>query len=426
MEYSQPASVSATNLRRLVLLRTIAIFGQGITISIVYFVLRTPLPVLPMVMVVTIYGILDILVWLRLWCHWPVTYPEFFGHLVTDIGALSALLYFSGGGTNPFIFLYLIPLMIAATTMPRVYTWTIATLTITCYSLLMFYYVPLLDIYQHVRGEFEAHIVAMWLNFAISAVLISWFIVRMSESIRVRDWILAKAREETLRHERIVALGTMAAGTAHSLGTPLATMDVLLGELQHAYADDASLKAGLETLAEQIKSCKKTLACLVPELAGRDETVNPTRRLDDFFSELLGDWQLMRSSINLRWKIDGNEPTPTIVEDRALGQALMNLLNNAADTSPAEVEFSVRWGSDELCVEILDRGEGLSAEALQHAGEPFFTTKPRGQGLGIGLLLANATLERYGGSVRITNRDGGGARTEVRLPMARLVWAQGL
>lgn len=425
MEYSQPASVSATNLRRLALLRTIAVFGQSTTILIVYFVLRTPLPVLPMVMVVTIYGILDVLVWLRLRFHWPVTYQEFFGHLVIDIGALSALLYFSGGGTNPFIFLFLIPLMIAATTMPRAYTWAIAALTITCYSLLMLYYVPLL-VYRHVSGEFEAHIVAMWLNFAITAVLISWFIVRMSESIRVRDWILAKAREDTLRHERIVALGTMAAGTAHNLGTPLATMDVLVCELQHTYTHDANLQTSLQTLAEQVKCCKKTLACLVPELAGREEKASSIRRLDDFVSELLGDWQLMRSSINLKWNIDGSAPTPTIVEDRALGQALMNLLNNAADTSPAEVEFRAHWNSDELRVEILDRGDGLSAEALRHAGEPFFTTKPRGQGLGIGLLLANATLERYGGSVRITNRDGGGARTEVRLPLARLVLAQGL
>ena len=165
----------------------------------------------------------------------PVSSVEFFAQLMVDVFALTALLYFSGGSTNPFISLYLLPLTIAAAALPWAYTWVMAAITISCYTLLLFYYVPLPHDHEEHNSEFNLHVSGMWLAFVLSTVLIAWFVVKMGISIRERDKDLASAREQALRNEQLIALGTLAAGAAHELGTPLATMAIVSGELQDEY-----------------------------------------------------------------------------------------------------------------------------------------------------------------------------------------------
>ena len=114
----------------------------------------------------------------------------------------------------------------------------------------------------------------------------------------------------------------------------------------------------------------------------------------------------------------GVQPAPQILNTHLLSQSILNLLNNAADASLKHIEIEVNWNHQELHLEILDYGEGLKGEAVQRAGQAFFTTKAPGQGFGIGLFLANANIERFGGRVRLTNREGG-ACTQVILPLIR-------
>jgi len=153
---------------------------------------------------------------------------ELFAQLGADVAALSILLYYGGGSTNPFVSLYLLPLVIAAATLPGRYTWGMAALTAACYSLLMVYYIPLPHIHQHGDDAFNIHVLGMWLGFVISAVVVAYFVVQMAQAVRSRDEMLARVREEVLRNERIVALGTQAAGAAHEMGTPLSTMAVVI------------------------------------------------------------------------------------------------------------------------------------------------------------------------------------------------------
>ena len=108
---------------------------------------------------------------------------------------------------------------------------------------------------------------------------------------------------------------------------------------------------------------------------------------------------------------------PLISVDATLRAALMNLLNNAADAAPQEVEIHARCDADNFTLEIHDHGKGLSEEVARKAGSAFFTTKAEGHGLG--LFLANATIERMGGTVRLYNREQGGATTEIILPIVR-------
>jgi len=406
------------NLQRLFLLRNIALVAQCLTFALVHWVLEMQLPWAEMVAVAALLAVLNLATWVRLRRNWPVFSIEFFAQLLVDVFALSALLYFSGGSTNPFISLYLLPLTIAAAVLPWIYTWAMAAITISCYTLLLFYYVPLPHDHSEHTSEFNLHVSGMWLAFVLSTVLIAWFVVKMGTSIRERDKDLALAREQALRNEQIIALGTLAAGAAHELGTPLATMAVVTGELQKEHPENSEFQHDVKILRDQIMHCKRILTQLLADVGQARAEDASGQAVDRFLQQVLDKWQLMRPMVKFSYRSSGAGCAPQILGAHLLSQSILNLLNNAADASLDRVEIESRWDQQELLHEILDYGKGLSEEAVQRAGQAFFTSKP-GQGFGIGLFLANANIERFGGSVSLTNREGGGARTQVRLPLIK-------
>lgn len=420
------------NLRRLVGLRVIEVLGQVGTLAIAVYGLDMILPTGTLLTLSAGLLLVTLLTWWRSRLSWPVTDAELAGHLLFDIAVLSGLLYFTGGSTNPFVTLYLLPLSIAAAMLPLRYTWAVAGATLLCYTFLLFKHIPL----PHGAGgfallatlfpggmagehdmhgaqaDFNLHVLGMWLNFALSAVLIAWFVARMAQSLRERDQRLSVAREAALRNEQLIGLGILAAGAAHELGTPLSTIAVIAKELEKDYAHDALLVNELRLLYAQTQHCKAILTNL-------STRADDTARLgcEDYLHKILEQWQLLRPHIKISAHFNGTQPTPLVSVERTLDQAVLNLLNNAADVSPEGIELIGRWNTTQLTLEIRDRGPGMSMEVAAHAGEAFFTTKGPAGGLGIGLFLANATIERFGGTVNWFNREGGGACVRITLPL---------
>jgi len=429
---SQPGH---SQLRRLVTLRNLAIAAQVLTLAAVWKFLELKLNWQPMLLTIAALAVINLFSWLKLHGENPVSNPELFAQLSVDVVALTVLLFYSGGSTNPFISLYLLPLVIAATTLPPRYTWGMAALTTLCYTFLMKFYVPLpiadeqfpAESGMHDMGEFShdmagiaqdnifnLHVLGMWLGFVFSATIIAWFVVRMAQAVRLRDETLARVREDILRNERIVALGTQAAGAAHEMGTPLSTMAVVIGELQHdGSAGQPELHESLAILDEQVRGCKRILDKILAN--AQDSGTVTLQSVDALMEELLDEWQLLRPNAQYRFHSSDVKPVPRISADITLRAALMNLLNNAADASPQPIEIIAGWDSAVFTLKIYDRGAGLSKEAALKAGSPYFTTKQDGRGLG--LLLANATIERMDGTVRLYNRDEVGAITELTLPV---------
>jgi two-component system sensor histidine kinase RegB len=435
-----------SQLRRLVVLRGIAIVAQLVTLAIVWKILKLALDWLPMLLTIAALAAINLFSWLRLgvtkgYGHPAasplrrlrlrnniVSNPELFAQLCVDVAALSVLLYYSGGSTNPFISLYLLPLVIAAATLPPRYTWSMAVLTTLCYTFLMKFYVPLpmlpglspaasdmagMGVMAH-ESIFSLHVLGMWLGFVLSAAIIAWFVVRMAQAVRQRDETLARVREEILRNERIVALGTQAAGAAHEMGTPLSTMAVVIGELKNDVNENQPvLHDSLAILDEQVRACKRILDKIMAN--AQDSGAASPQTVDTMMAELLDEWQLLRPTAQYHYISSDVQPVPRISVDVTLRAALMNLLNNAADASPQPIEIFSRWDNSAFTLEIHDQGAGLSEDAALKAGSAFFTTKQEGRGLG--LFLANATIERMGGTVRLYNREEGGATTELALPI---------
>ncbi len=433
---------SHSHLLRLLVLRYVAILAQLVTLFLVHRFLGSDFAWTPMVGAVVFLTLVNLLTWWRLSLNYPVGNLELFLQLSIDVFVLTVLLYYGGGSTNPFVSIYLLPLVLAAATLPRHFTWSMAALTLTCYSLLMVWYVPLpnghaahepmavqqMDHSQHsmnmamptpsdaavapspLEDAFNTHVLGMWLGFLISAAVVSYFAVEMAHAVRVRDAQLTRVREEVLRNERIVALGTQAAGAAHELGTPLATMSVVIGEMRRDCGDPEQ-QDNLNILNDQVHSCKRILDSL---LAHAQESSSELS-LEEFIRTLLDEWQLLRPTVHYHFYTEGIQPSPLVRAGLALRSALLNLLNNAADASPDELDIHLHWDNENITLEIHDHGSGLTPEVAARAGSAFFSTKQEGRGLG--LFLANATLETLGGSVRLTNREGGGATTEVILPL---------
>jgi two-component system sensor histidine kinase RegB len=262
---------------------------------------------------------------------------------------------------------------------------------------------------------FNMHVIGMWLGFVISAVVVAYFVVKMAIAVRERDEKLARVREETLRNERIVALGMQAASAAHEMGTPLSTLAVVIGELQHETDALPEWRESLSLLDSQVRNCKRILDKLLAN--AQDASAKTPQTFEQYIIDTLDEWQLLRPTVQHHVHASGTAPAPLIHIDASLRAALLNLLNNAADVSADRIDIFVHWDETFFTLEIHDFGHGLTAEAAANAGSAFFTTKEGGRGLG--LFLANATIEQMGGKVRLFNREEGGATTEVILPFKK-------
>jgi two-component system sensor histidine kinase RegB len=407
-----------SNLQRLFFLRSIAIGGQVLVIAAVVGLFDTLLPLAAMSTIVVLQAAVNVRTWLRLRKSAAVSEGELFLELLADVAALTALLYLSGGSTNPFVSLYLLPLTIAATALTARYAWAMAGLTIACYSALMFFYLPLGHGHEMHSSAFNLHVLGMWANFLVSAVLIASFVATMSASIRRRDRELAVARERALRDEQVLALGTFAAGAAHELGTPLSTIAVLARELERQHAAEPGLREDLKLLRGQVDNCKRIITSLTTT-AGLARAGQARRQsVEDFLADVAEKWSLIRPQVRLDLHCTGAGAAPQIIGEETVRQTLINILNNAAEASPQAVEIEGTWNGSELAIEVRDRGPGITDDIAEKAGRAFFSTKAEGRGLG--LFLANTTIERLGGSVALFNREGGGGCTRVTIPLARL------
>jgi two-component system sensor histidine kinase RegB len=395
-------------LGRLLAVRVSLIAGWAAGIAWLNWGLAIPLPLVPMSAVLALMALFALTTAWRLRLNVPATQMEFLAHLLADLTAFAVLVFFSGGVTNPFVSLMLVPIVIAAISLRPRWVWLLAAVAGGYYALLLFVYQPLA-----VADPIAAtgmHLGGMWFNFLISAGLIAFFVTRMHAALRTRDQELAALREKQLRDERILALGTQAALAAHELATPLATIQITAHELATEFANDPEIGEDCRLLEQQAQACKTILT----RLASRAQDSSPASQpLDAWLNALIERWQVLRPDAQLTTELpsDHRDFTPP----DGLEQAIQNVLNNAADVSPDAVGFHAEANDDALVIDIADRGPGFSPEQKAQAGRVLFSGK-QGRGWGMGLALTHATLERLGGSLTLTEREGGGTRVRIRLP----------
>lgn len=411
-------SPTRQNLWRLILIRLLVLLAQSLSVMGAYVSGWFPLPWAALLTILGASALVSILTMLRLSRRWPVTDMEYGIQLAFDVLIHSILLYFSGGPTNPFVSYYLVPLTIAAATLPWFYTACLAGLSVFAYSLLLLWYEPLQAFeFTMGRGVINLHMIGMWLNLAMSAGLITFFVVRMAAALRQHAERLAEKREQSIRDAQLLGIASVAAGAAHELSTPLSTMSVLLKDLRSDYHEPA-LQEDLALLQEQVGLCKQSLQQMVRRAELTPSHPVRVEPVDAWMKALLARWQLMRPEASWQLQPMPVGAIPRIKASPELGQAMLNLLNNAVDACPDDITITMEWDQKRLRLLIRDHGPGVPLHIAEQIGTAFVTTKGK-KGFGLGLFLSHAAVQRMGGSVKLFNQDAGGTLTEVLLP---IVW----
>lgn len=402
-------------------LRTVAVPAQLLVTILAVHVFLVPLPIGQLLLGSGLLAVAGLATLWRLRRNWPVTELEVFLHLLVDIAVMTWLLYLAGGSSNPFVSAYLVPIALAVIALRPLYGLLITAVCIAAYTLMLWFYVPLPAAPHGAGDNFALHVFGMWVNFILSACLIAGLLWIMAENIRRRDRLIANAREEALRNEHVVALGSLAAGAAHELSTPLSTMSLVADELTTELKDNPRVHDDLAFLQDQIRQCKGTLSTLLASAGHRRVECSTPVTVDTFLEQTLDRWRLLRPDVSLQARLTQDE-TATLLPEEGLAQGLVNLLNNAADASLAanrsHVGLTACLNEDNLVIDIEDEGAGFAADNRELAGRLAFTTKT--EGAGVGLLLTHTTLDRWGGTLDIQGRPNGGTLTRITLPLSRL------
>jgi two-component system sensor histidine kinase RegB len=402
-------------LRLLFWLRMVAIAAQLLAIAFVEYVLDTSLPLRELGITIGALALWNALSYRTVHANRRVHDAEVALNLGVDIAALTSVLYFTGGPTNPFVSLYLVPISLAATSLPAAFAWLIGALCIAGYSFLWWRSVPLPSV------DFDLHLAGMWVNFVIAAVLIVSFVGRMARLVHQRDRELAAMRETALRDQQIVELGTLAAGTAHELNTPLSTLAILVEELDES-ATDPEQKRQLRVMTEELKVINERLNRIAGGVGAERSAGARQVVLRAFLEELIEQWSDAHPQIDLGVTFEVPADGARIVAEATIEQAIRNVLDNAAhatlENGGERIEVVVSMRGTRLEIAVTDHGAGLDAAVRDDVGLKIVSTKERG--LGLGLLLSRAALQRFGGRLELKNRPTGGVEAHIHLPLDEL------
>ncbi|AXA90718.1 ATP-binding protein [Massilia sp. YMA4] len=408
------------NMMQLIQLRWFAVMGQVTTIAGANLVYDIRLPLVPMLQVLACLIAFNVASHLRWHEVRMVRNTELFMALLVDVAILTSQLYLSGGATNPFAFLYLLQVILSAVLLRPAYAWTFVLVTVVCMAGLSRYYLPLPLALDHERGIESLYVQGLLICFMLIAGLLVFFITRITANLRAGDAQLANLRQRAAEEEHVVRMGLLASGAAHELGTPLATLSVILGDWKRMpeFARNPELLEEIGEMQAQLKRCKAIVSGILLS-AGETRGESSTRTtLRTFLDELAREWQASRPVEAFEYdnRIGADL---SIVFDETFKQMVHNVLDNAREASPGWVGMEALRADGELVLRVTDRGPGFEPAVLAQVGKPYNSTKGR-PGSGLGLFLVVNVARTLGGTVAARNRAEGGAEVTIRLPLSTL------
>jgi two-component system sensor histidine kinase RegB len=339
--------------------------------------------------------------------------------IAVDVVLLTGLLELSGGPSNPFAVIYAVQVVLAAATLGGVWAAAIGGWAILCYGVLISWHLEELVPAHHRLIDFPTHLFTMWLALTVMADVVAHFVREASAAIARREAQLSEMRAHASRRERLTSLTTLAAGAAHELSTPLATIAVASRELERALATTAANDAcssDARLIREQVDRCHAILDQMSGRAGGSTADAAQPTDLATLFADLrlrLPPEQAERMQLHVDATI-----APFLVPRAGLVQVLLSLVKNAFDATDGQQSVTLEGVQQDHLVRLIvrDQGSGMTDDVLQRAGEPFYTTKEPGRGFGLGLFLARMFAERCGGT--LTLRVDRGTTAILELPLS--------
>jgi two-component system sensor histidine kinase RegB len=417
LSLSLASSLTETHaaLRMILILRSLALIGQACAVLGAVFLLNIGLTWLPMGLAWGLLAATNLYTLWRLSRSAPISQAELAAQLATDVAALTLQLMFSGGLANPFVLFYCLLVAVAAVLLS-----TSGALMITVLSLLGLLFNAWFSVSMRWPEELDASFwqrLGLLISLTLCLSMLAGFVMELSRAVRARAKALAAIRETLLRQERVVALGALAAGAAHELGTPLNTMSLLAEELS-ATATEPQAREDARLLSAQIRRCKDILARLSSTAtSAMAPGASGTISAGEWVSQTAQDYGLLYPGIPITCQIDGGAADQALILSEPLyTQALITLLDNARALAKSKIAVRVSWQAGRVDVAVADDGPGFAAEVLERFAEPLVSQRAGGRGLG--LFLARTAIKPLGGVLMAENLPAGGACVHLRLPDA--------
>jgi two-component system sensor histidine kinase RegB len=407
-------------LRWVVRLRYGFIVGEVALIAALAFGLRIPMPEIVLVTVIAVQTLSNWMLSMR-----KERLGESAEHLVgavfvLDTLCLTMILGLSGGPANPFSLLYLVQIAFSAIVLRRSWTWTLGLISTVSFGLLFWVSRDVPAFHEHSQaGEFSLHLFGMWLAFATAALLISFFVGKLSAESRKKERELLLMQRRLARNERLASLVTLSAGAAHEIATPLATIAVTAKEMEHeacVHIRNKRIEEDAQLIRSQVDRCRLILERMGAQGADPFGEAPKATGLRELLDKVKERFPAQQEQIQVL--VDANSES-CVIPIRAATEALAALVKNALDASsdgkPVVLQ-AVRPAAKHVRFVIRDEGVGMTPDVLERVAEPFFTTKGPGQGMGLGAFLAHLFAQTLGGQLSFESEVGRGCIAVLELP----------
>ncbi len=435
------SSPSIDTIRWLGRLRWVAVVGQLLTVSAAY-VLGFQLTYIPLLIFIAATAITNS--FFVAWIFWLSQFDEplpnqtgsdasvsraaylasrvVFAILVLDLLSLTGLLYWSGGTANPFLFFYFVNIAIAGLILRPFWAWVLTILAVLCVLVLLSSsnHVPgITDLTRVQQPRWGVLDYGYAIAFATSGFVVTYFVIKLMDELRVREQRLAEVEQQRARSQRLEAMATLAAGAGHELASPLSTIAVVSKELSRNLEKievPNSIRADVALIRSELDRCREILARMK---SGAGEAA--AEKLDPISLEALFQEVMLglrdSSRIDLQASQESREFQVTIPV-QAVALSFRNIIQNALDASAHDKRVQVEYQSTDSgwAVVVTDQGTGMENSVRDRIGEPFFTTKEPGRGMGMGIFLARNVVARLAGTIHYESRPGKGTVCRVTIP----------
>jgi two-component system sensor histidine kinase RegB len=346
-----------------------------------------------------------------------------------DMMSLTALLYATGGATNPFTSFFFVNLCLSAVLLSSPWAWSMNILAIVCFGWLLYDHHQISALQwsawlEPVRYTQRVSLIqfGLWLAFSTCSSVLVYFLTRLTSALRQQQFDLRRVQQVRSDMDKFEALATLAAGTAHELATPMSTIAVVAreveqaidgrGELQQAIVDDVHL------IRSELERCRKILHRMSSHAGQTVGEVIQATSWARIWQEVV---ESLAHSERVQFRGAGDPQRQFVAVPLAgLAQAIRGIIQNALDAgAPGDtVLVELDRVRDTWQLHVIDQGCGMSEDVLKRVSEPFFTTKPPGQGMGLGVFLARGLVRRLGGDLLFRSKIGVGTRVTLVLPIA--------
>jgi two-component system, sensor histidine kinase RegB len=411
-------------LRWVVRLRYGLIAGEVALILALAFGLKISLPVILIAPAIGIQTLSNWLLGLRTG-RLGINAEHWVGALFSlDILCLTLILALSGGPANPFSLLYLVQITFSAVVLRKLWTWTLGIISTLSFGLLFWVSRDIPAFHEHAQsGEFSLHLLGMWIAFATAALLISFFVAKLSADARRKEQEIRLMQKRLARNDRLASLVTLAAGAAHEIATPLSTIAVTAKEMEHDAArrlGDARIEEDAQLIRSQVERCRLILERMGAQGADPFGETPKSMALGTLLEQVKERFPGVEERIQI--EVDAAGPSDCMIPVRAAVEALAALVKNALDASfdgkPVQLR-AIRSSEGRVRFLVRDEGTGMSPEVMERVAEPFFTTKAPGHGMGLGAFLAHLFAQTLGGQLLFESEAGRGCTAILELPDMR-------